>query len=699
MGDKQRPSEKERERQRDGERRDKRDTTKETNWREGWWKDGSHHDGGRDYHRWVGPHLQNVATPSRVHRSDRAHGRAWQAPEGERRPSSQLEEVMRKKGVEEAWNALEEMQKSGVTTDKFTVSRMLMKTVGDGRTRLNASKVYRGIALVERFVELQPEDVDEVLFNALLDTCCRLKDMDRLEATVQSMRELKVTPSPVTLGILVKTYGQAGDLPKVLQVWSEMEKQRVQANAVTYGCMIDACVKCGHLSKAVDIFTDMKRTGKHKNTILYTTLIKGYGLDKDLLSAIKLFREMATEGVPYNTITYNSIIDVCIKCDDVPQAEKLLLEMTSASSTVEPDLITFSTLLKGYCNIGELDKALQTAETIKARKLRCDELVYNTLIDGCVKANDITAGLGLFEEMLICGMRPSSITHSILIRLYQRAGYDEDTSEAVAQLYQHHGLERPSGGDRGKYGRKARSPPISPAVGFGAGHSPLGSPASGLGSQGSQTPWSCAEIPLLNGFGFGSELSSEPGTPMPSPGMASPVGDGPYLSMESLQGHPMPCGIPPLPGGSGAGNAVPPAPSAGGADPASAECPSSVAAFNMSQMPLWQVPCGAVPGSLPGGESSMGQGFFVQVQAAPGAAFDGTDPTSLEPGQDHGGARDPTFLAEHREASSPFPAAADGPFAFPGGMGPHHTWVEGWTAEGQQVLGVAVPVAPGHPYG
>ena len=32
--------------------------------------------------------------------------------------------------------------------------------------------------------------------------------------------------------------------------------------------------------------------------------------------------------------------------------------MKAPESTLEPDLITFSTLLKGYCNIGELDKAI-----------------------------------------------------------------------------------------------------------------------------------------------------------------------------------------------------------------------------------------------------------------------------------------------------------------------------------------------------
>lgn len=176
-----------------------------------------------------------------------------------------------------------------------------------------------------------------------------------------------------------------------------------------------------------------------------------------------LFDEMKEEGVPYNTITYNSIIDVCIKCGEVRRAEDLVKQMNEPENNVEPDLITYSTLLKGYCHTGEMDKALQVSETIKERGLRRDELVYNTLMDGCVKANDISTGVGLFEEMLQASMKPSAITHSILVRLYKRAGYEQHAVEAVAQLYHHHGLEWPYGGGPGRsQGRgdrdKARSP-------------------------------------------------------------------------------------------------------------------------------------------------------------------------------------------------------------------------------------------------
>jgi pentatricopeptide repeat protein len=288
----------------------------------------------------------------------------------------------------------------------------------------------------------------------------------------------------------------------------------------------------------MDIFKDMRDVGTHKNTILYATLIKGCGFEKDLKNAMELFREMPHEDVPYNTITYNSIIDACIKCGDLPQAEQLLREMTAPDSSLEPDLITFSTLLKGYCHVGDIDKALRVAEAIKERGLRKDELVYNTLMDGCVKANDITAGVGLFEEMVQQHMRPSAITHSILVRLYQRAGYEDDAAEAVAQLYQHHGIERPMGGERCKTLGKKTWGMKSPANQCKL--SPCGSPAGphgfGMPRDRSESCWSAgtwdgaSHVPLLPSYAESDQS-----------GCNTPMGHGAvFLSFEAMRPCPMP---------------------------------------------------------------------------------------------------------------------------------------------------------------
>merc|ERR1719478_1716324 len=98
--------------------------------------------------------------------------------------------------------------------------------------------------------------------------------------------------------------------------------------------------------------------GKHRNTILYTTLIKGYGMERNLNAALELFYEMRAEEVPYNTIAFNSMLDVCIKCNDISAAEHLMKHVCpqeggvedNGFASIDPDLITFSTLIKGYCH-------------------------------------------------------------------------------------------------------------------------------------------------------------------------------------------------------------------------------------------------------------------------------------------------------------------------------------------------------------
>ena len=54
-------------------------------------------------------------------------------------------------------------------------------------------------------------------------------------------------------------------------------------------------------------------------------------------------------SVAPNTITYNSLIDICVRCFDIPRAQKLFDQMQSGLATAKPDLITYSTMIKGFC--------------------------------------------------------------------------------------------------------------------------------------------------------------------------------------------------------------------------------------------------------------------------------------------------------------------------------------------------------------
>lgn len=72
--------------------------------------------------------------------------------------------------------------------------------------------------------------------------------------------------------------------------------------------------------------------------------------------------EMKTHpAVAPNTITFNSLLDCCVRCFDMPLAASIFNDMqTGRSHGIKPDLITYSTMIKGYCKDRNIEQALET---------------------------------------------------------------------------------------------------------------------------------------------------------------------------------------------------------------------------------------------------------------------------------------------------------------------------------------------------
>merc|ERR1719330_264440 len=91
-------------------------------------------------------------------------------------------------------------------------------------------------------------------------------------------------------------------------------------------------------------------------------------------------------------------------------------------SCVEPDIITYSTLIKGYCAEGDVDRAFHILEEMKRdNKFAPDEIMYNSILDGCARQHRVEDALRLLEEMKTSGIGPSNYTLSILVKLLGHA--------------------------------------------------------------------------------------------------------------------------------------------------------------------------------------------------------------------------------------------------------------------------------------
>merc|ERR1719265_1424782 len=113
------------------------------------------------------------------------------------------------------------------------------------------------------------------------------------------------------------------------------------------------------------------------------------------------------------------MLDACAKCCAMCRAEHVLTAMRAAS--VQPDIITYSTIVKGHCAEGDIDKALAVLKEMRTDATKApDEIPYNSFLDGCAKQHRIDEALAALDEMQAAGVRPSNYTLSILVKLLGR---------------------------------------------------------------------------------------------------------------------------------------------------------------------------------------------------------------------------------------------------------------------------------------
>ena len=122
-----------------------------------------------------------------------------------------------------------------------------------------------------------------------------------------------------------------------------------------------------------------------------------------------------------NNVTFNSIIDCCIRCNQIEKAEEIFEEM-KLQTHLQPDLISYSTMIKGFCKAGNIERALVLLEHMKTVDIKPDEVLFNSLLDGCCRANLIDVGLMVYKNMVNLKIKPSNVTFSILIKIYGKAG-------------------------------------------------------------------------------------------------------------------------------------------------------------------------------------------------------------------------------------------------------------------------------------
>jgi len=325
-----------------------------------------------------------------------------------------------------AWKYYDEMEKVyGIEPDIYTYSTLLKSIKNHEPDHKNIERAFNILKIV-KLSKAKGIKPDEILYNCILDTCVKYNRIKQAEAVFSDMKEAQVIPSKITYAIMIKAYGADHNFEKAYEVFNEMKLSGIPPNEIIYGCLLNAAVKSSKIEKGLEIYDEIKNSDIPMNIILYSTLIKGYTRVKNFNKAFGIYERMIQdETVEVNTIAYNAVLDCCVECHDMKMLNKIYsdfkLKAENDETAPQPDLITYSTVIKGYCKQKNIEKVIDIYNYLRGRDdFVLDEVMYNTILDGMLKAEKYEDALKVYDHMQANNIKKSNATYSILIKIHSK---------------------------------------------------------------------------------------------------------------------------------------------------------------------------------------------------------------------------------------------------------------------------------------
>ncbi|EKU22178.1 pentatricopeptide repeat-containing protein, partial [Nannochloropsis gaditana CCMP526] len=115
----------------------------------------------------------------------------------------------------------------------------------------------------------------------------------------------------------------------------------------------------------------------------YNTVLRALG-EEDLGAAIALYREMRDAGVQPDRVTVNTLVAACAAHGRLDRG-LLILESSAVPASVEG----YTALISALAGKGELEKARDVLESMRAAGVAPNARTYTALLQGAARAGDM----------------------------------------------------------------------------------------------------------------------------------------------------------------------------------------------------------------------------------------------------------------------------------------------------------------------
>lgn len=356
--------------------------------------------------------------------------------------------------AEEALALFPLMLRRGLEPNQFTLSSLL-KASGDGTTnkrgrQLHAyclkcgydSDVYVGSSLVDmyaRYGHLVEARLifdglltkNEVSWNALIAGHSRKGETENALRLFSMMHREDFKPTHFTYSSLCTACASTGSLEQGKWVHAHVIKSGGRLVAFVGNTLLDMYAKSGSIEDAKKVFDRLVK----RDVVSWNSMLKGYAQHGLGRKTVQHFEEMMTSGIEPNSITFLSVLTACSHAGLLDEGRHSFELMKKYK--VEPDVSHYVTMVDLLGRAGLLDQA---ERYIREMPIEPSAAVWGALLGACRMHKNMELGAYAAERVFELDPQDSG-PHILLYNMYASAGRWQEAAK-VRKMMKESGVKK-----------------------------------------------------------------------------------------------------------------------------------------------------------------------------------------------------------------------------------------------------------------
>lgn len=216
--------------------------------------------------------------------------------------------------------------------------------------------------------------------------------------SVQSPTAAAAT-SKTTFRSLSKDLYKERDFSRLVEKFKKAsELERFRTNNVIYENTVRRLASAKYFNLIEEILEDQKKYKDITKEGFSARLIRLYGITGMSENAHKMFDGLPERNCTRTVLSLNALLAAYLHSKKFDMVDRLFKELP-AKLSIEPDLVSYNTVIKAFCEMGSFDSAMSMLEEMEKKGVNPDLITFNTLLDGLYVNGSFLEGDKIWNQM------------------------------------------------------------------------------------------------------------------------------------------------------------------------------------------------------------------------------------------------------------------------------------------------------------